>query len=320
MNFLRFTAFAVAATLGLAAPVFAAAPNEGQSEGQGQAVVTLMPKGNEAAGLNVQPQNFALKVDGKQSTIVSLAPAKGPDSPLELVILMDSSARSSLGTQLEDIAGFVKEMPKNAKITIGYMENGRAALTGPLTSDAAEILNGLHLPAGGAGVSSSPYFCLSDLAKNWPSQDPHARREVVMITDGVDYYNLRYDPDDPYVQAAITDSVRAGLVVYSFYWENRGRVDRSLYENNAGQSLLSLVTQATGGNSYWEGTGNPVSFDPFFKDLRQRFVNQYRMNFTAPLKGKPQVAKFSLKLQGADAKVYAPQQVFVNRSGPTLGE
>jgi hypothetical protein len=32
------------------------------------------------------------------------------------------------------------------------------------------------------------------------------------------------------------------------------------------------------------------------------------------------VEKFSLKLQGADAKVYSPQQVFVSRGGPTLGE
>jgi hypothetical protein len=318
MNLLRSTVFAAAATLGLAAPVapaFAAATDEGQ----GQAVVTVLPKGNQAEP-NLQPQNLALKVDGKQSVVSNLTAAKGPNSPLELVLLMDSSARSSLGTQLNDIADFVKEMPKDTRMTIAYMENGRAALTGPFSSDATQILNGLHLPGGAPGQSSSPYFCLSDLAKNWPSHDPNARREVVMITDGVDYYNPRYDPDDPYVQAAITDSVRAGLVVYSFYWLNRGRADATLYENNAGQNLLAEVTQATGGNSYWEGTGNPVSFDPFFKDLRQRFVNQYKVNFTAPLKGKPQVEKFSLKLQGAEAKVYAPQQVFVTHGGAASGE
>jgi hypothetical protein len=122
------------------------------------------------------------------------------------------------------------------------------------------------------------------------------------------------------VQAAIEDSVRSGLVVYSFYWMNRGGLDRSGFASNAGQSLLSEVTQATGGNSYWEGTGNPVSFDPFFKDLRQRFQNQYRLSFSSPLKGKPQIEKFSLKVQGAEAKVYAPQQVLVNRAGASAGE
>ncbi len=69
------------------------------------------------------------------------------------------------------------------------------------------------------------YFCLSDLAKRWPSQDPAARREVVMVTDGVDNYQRQFDPEDPYVQAAIADSLRAHLVVYALYWKNQGRAE-----------------------------------------------------------------------------------------------
>src|SRR6202034_1664491 len=104
------------------------------------------------------------------------------------------------------------------------------------------------------------------------------------------------------------------------YWKNQGRMDRSAYETNAGQSLLAEVTQATGGYSYWEGLGNPVSFDPFFKDLRVRFQNQYRVNFSSGLKGKPQVERFSLKIGGAEAKVTSPQQVFVSRGATNGGE
>jgi len=308
----RFAVLAAAATLSVAAPAFPAV------QGQGQAIVTLMPKGSEFAV--IQPQNLELKIDGKQSNITRLVPAKGPNSPLELVILVDGSARSSLGTQFGEIGDFVKEMPNSAKVAIAYMENGRAVMTGPLSSDPTAVLQGLRLPGGGSGTSASPYFCLSDLAKNWPSQDASARREVVMITDGVDYYNLRFDPNDPYVQAAINDSIRSGLVVYSFYWMNRGSVDRSEYENNAGQSLLSELTQATGGNSYWQGSGDPVSFGSFFKDLRQRFQNQYKIGFTSKLKGKPELQRFSLKMKGAEAKVYAPQQVFVTRAGTAGGE
>ncbi|MFZ1011913.1 MAG: hypothetical protein WAN28_01115 [Terracidiphilus sp.] len=298
------------------APAFAVAADPGQ----GQALITLLPKNGSEAAPSLQRQNVQLKVDGKQSTITSVTPAKGPDSPLELVLLIDASARTSLGTQLDEIAGFVKEMPANTKMAIAYMENGRAVLGGPLSTNAPQILNALHLPSGAPGQSSSPYFCLSDLAKNWPSHDSNARREVVMITDGIDYYQPRLDLNDPYVHSAIQDSVRSGLVVYSFYWKNRGRIDNSADESNAGQSLLSEVTQATGGNSYWEGTGNPVSFDPFFKDLRQRFQNQYRVSFSSQLKGKPEVERFSVKINGPEAKVTAPQQVFVNRPGTAAGE
>ena len=90
------------------------------------------------------------------------------------------------------------------------MQNGQAVFTGGFTADHAQALRGLHLSGGTPGSSASPYFCLSDLAKHWPSKDRSARREVVMISDGVDPYYMEYDPDEPYLKAAIYDSVRAG--------------------------------------------------------------------------------------------------------------
>ena len=289
-------------------------------QGQGHAVITVLPAhaGEELA--NVNAQDVRLKVNGKESTVTNWTPQRGPNSRLELILLIDGSARTSLGQQFSDIQSFVKEMPANAKFTIGYMDNGRAALAGPLSSDAGQVLRGLHLSAGSPGSNASPYFCLSDLAKNWPSKDPTARREVVMITDGVDNYDRRFDPDDPYVQSAISDSIRAGLVVYSIYWQDQGRLDSSAYASNAGQSLLLEVTQATGGNGYWEGLGNPVSMQPFFNDLRRRLRNQYTVSFTSPLKGKPEVASMKLELHVPSAKVEAPQRVFVSRATNVTGE
>jgi hypothetical protein len=232
-----------------------------------------------------------------------------------MVVLIDGAARTSLATQIPDIAKFVNTLPTNAKVAVAYMQNGAAALTGPLTTDHAQAAKGLHIPGGIPGVSASPYFCLSSLAQHWPSNDQVARRVVVMITDGVDYYNPRYDPEDPYMQAAITDSVRNGLVVYSIYWQNQGWFDRSGYATNAGQNLLLSVTQATGGNSYWQGYGNPVSFQPYFKDLDRRLENQYEVSFTAPVKGKSQVEAMKLKASGRSGKIDAPQQVYVAPSG-----
>lgn len=323
MKSLGFTAsFFAAGALALALPAVAPAAT---GLGQGQAVVTVLPKGvsempSKLQPSKLEPQDLQVKLNGNESSVTGWAPARGARSPLELVLLIDGSARSSLGTQIGEIEGFVKEMPSHTKMTIAYMENGRAALEGPLSSDPAAVLKGLRLPSGGPGTNGSPYFCLSDLAKNWPSNDRAARREVVMVTDGVDNYNPGFDPNNPYVQSAINDSVRAGLVVYSIYWASRGRLDASSYMNNAGQSLLNLVTAATGGASYWQGTGNPVSFAGYFKDLRVRFENQYRLSFTGVLKGKAQVQSMKLKVGGPEAKVYFPQQVYVTRGGASAGE
>jgi hypothetical protein len=135
-----------------------------------------------------------------------------------------------------------------------------------------------------------------------------------VITDGVDYYNPRYDPDDPYVHAAMDDSVRAHLIVYSIYWRNQGRFDRTGYAANDGQNLLSLLTQDTGGNSYWEGFGNPVTIAPYFDDIDRRIDNQYELDFMTPTGSKPQMANLKLKLS-VHTKIDAPQQVFVQPSG-----
>ncbi|HTX76641.1 MAG TPA: hypothetical protein VMD29_10595 [Terracidiphilus sp.] len=312
MRFPAWKASLAVALLLTAAPLVATAQSENQ--GQGQAVITVVPKSKDAAAPALSRQNLSLTVDGKSANITRLTPANGRTGVLELVVLLDSGARTSLGTQMNDIASFIKGLPPDARVTLGWMENGVAKLTGPFTTDHQAVLSGLHIPAGFVDEDASPYFCLSDLAKRWPSNDPNARREVVMVSDGVDYYYRRYDPDDPYVQAAINDSVRAGLVVYSIYWKNKGRFDETMYANDSGQNLLLEVTQATGGNSYWVGMGDPVSFQPYFEDLDKRLGNQYEVGFVAPLKNKPEVLNMKLKVNGVPAKVDAPQKVYVGRT------
>jgi hypothetical protein len=309
--------------------------------GQGQAVVTVLPKHDGEAPPSVTNQDLAVKVNGKNAKVTKWQQYQSPGNNLELVLLIDDSARSSLGRQMDDIAQFIKSLPPNVTAAVAYMQNGRAIFAAPLSADHDQVLRALHLPGGSAGSSASPYFCLSDLAKNWPSKDPEARREVVMVTDGVDNYQREHDsagfsparttgtatgagnsqirdnsqtqddPEDPYVQAAITDSVRARLVVYSIYWLNRGRTESTLSANNAGQNLLAIVTQATGGKSFREGRGNPVSFESYFDELTRRFRNQYELGFTSSLGNKPKVETMKLKLSAPGTEVDTPQQVLV---------
>ena len=193
MKAMKLAAGIAVASVALTAPAFAAQTEQGQ----GQAVITVLPKNNDLKALNIQSQSVQLKVDGKGSGVTSWTSAKGPNSPLELVILIDGSARTSLGTQLSDIESFVKEMPKDTRMAIAYMENGRAAFAGPLSSEPPQVLNGLHLPGGVPGQSSSPYFCLSDLAKNWPSRDMTARARSCDDHRRRGLLQPALDPDDP---------------------------------------------------------------------------------------------------------------------------
>ncbi|MGA7243808.1 MAG: hypothetical protein WBX19_11515 [Terracidiphilus sp.] len=297
-------------------PAFA---QKNDQQGQGRAVVTILPSQPNGT-VNEQPPQPKLKVNGKESTVTSFTPLQDSNSPVELVLLIDGGARTSLGTEFNEVETFVKEMPPNTRMAIAYMDTGRAVFSSQLSSNAADVLKGLHLSAGFPGSNASPYFCLSDLAKNWPSHDRTARRAVLMITDGVDNYERRFDPDDPYVDAAINDSVRAGLIVYSIYWKDMGRSNNGWYETNAGQNLLQIVTQATGGNSYWQGIGNPVTLQPYFQDLRRRLNHQYELSFTAPSNGKPEIASMKVDLKVPSAKVNAPQRVLVTGAASARSE
>ena len=300
-----------------AAFLFAAAPAwmpVAAQEGQGQAVVTVLPHNKEAAPANVTDQDLAVHVNGKLVKVTGWTSSS--ESTLELVLLIDGSARTSLGREMTEIEGFVRVLPPNVKAAIAYMDQGRADFVAPFSADHALVLRNLHLPGGMAGSDASPYFCLSYLAKNWPSQDASARREVIMITDGVDRYNLRYDPNDPYLQAAITDAARAHLVVYSIYWADQGRIDTTDYENNAGQNLLQQLSEGTGGKAYWIGSGNPVTFQPYFDELLRRFQNQYELGVTAPLRGKAELETMKLKLSAPGADVDAPNQVYITPAQP----
>lgn len=281
------------------------------SQGQGNAVVTVLPAREGAISPTVSKSELAVKVNGKSAEISKWEHLKDSNAPVQLVFLIDDAARGNLSNQLSDIAQFIRILPPNAEVAVAYMDNGRANLAGPLSTDHASVARELRVPMGQPGISGSPYFCLSDLAHHWPSRNTAARRTVVMITNGVDNYEIRYNPEDPYLQAAIHDSVRSRISVYSIYWSGQGAFGGGWYAANDGQNLLAQLTAATGGYAYWQGVGNPVSLQPYFKDLDRRLKNQYSLSFTVPLSNGPRVETLGLHVTGTSVKLIAPQQVFI---------
>jgi hypothetical protein len=303
------THLAVAAALAL----FAMSASAQSDTFSGRATLTVLPAHPDTQDASLSAGQLTVKLDGKQAAVDSLTQLTSGNSPLELILLIDGSVRASLYGQAGDIIGFAKEIPSNTTMAIAYMESGRAALDGPLSSDPAAVEHGLHMTGGGPGSNASPYFCLSDLAKNWPSKAIGARRVIIMITDGVDEYDRqRFDTDDPYVQSAINDSLRAGIVVFTMYWHDQGHASSSETETDMGQNLLSQVAQATGGNSYWQGNGNPISLKPYFDDLRRRLRSEYALVVSAPFKGKPFTASLKLKSTAPNAKVTVPQSIYLS--------
>ena len=190
------------------------------------------------------------------------------------------------------------------------MQNGVARIEQNPTTDHALAAKALRLPMGAGGVNSSPYFALSDLIKRWPETSD--RREVVMATDGVDRYYGTGDLQDPYLDAAIHDAERAGIVVYGIYTPGAGHFGHSYWLNYWGQMYLSRLAEETGGEAYYIGfTGSPVSFEPYLEETAQRLEHQYLLTFLAKPPKKSGWQRIKVTTEVSNAELVAAHEVYV---------
>jgi hypothetical protein len=274
-------------------------------------VVTVEPHhGSEVPPVN---REDVMVYEGKdRDAVTEWIPAQGDRAGLELFIMLDDGADSSLGQQLQDLRKFIDAQPASTKIGIAYMQNGTARIEQNLTSDHAQAAKALRLPMGIRGANGSPYFSLTDLIKRWP-ESPE-RREVLMASDGVDLFYGSGDLLDPYVDEAIQNAQRAGILVSAIYTPGVGHFGHSYWQTYWGQLYLAQLADKTGGEAYYIGfNGPPVSFAPYLEDLDHRLSHQYFLTFLAkppkkagwqPVKLRTEVPK--VDLVSADRIYVAP--------------
>ena len=262
------------------------------------------------------PQNVTLKVDNRQTPLTSLTAV--PPTGVQVALLIDDGLRSSVGRELNNLKAFVSNLPPGVEILIGYMQNGRVApATRGFTANHAAAAATIRIPLGSPGLSSSPYFCLSDIIKSWPgavetedmgaSSPSRKARIVLMITNGVDPYNGSTNitnQNSPYVDTAVRDAQRAGIPVYSIYFTDAGFRGRGTF---SGQSYLSQVAENTGGISYYLGTGNPVSLAPFLNQFKGALAETYIATF--PVEANKKTVSLKIATSAPKTKLRGPDQV-----------
>jgi len=249
--------------------------------------------------------------EGKErDRVIDWVPAQGEHAGLELFILIDDGSGQSVATQLDDIRKFIDGQPSSALIGIAYMQNGAARIEQNLTNDHALAEKALRLPRGSAGANSSPYFALSDLTKRWPQSN--TRREVLMISDGIDRFYGSGDLQDPYLTATIDDAQRAGVIVSAIYSPGVGHEGHSYWQAYWGQLYLAELADRTGGESYYIGmTGPAVAFAPYLNDLANRLNHQYILRFVAKLEKKGGLRRVKVTTEVPNAELVAADQVYV---------
>jgi hypothetical protein len=272
-------------------------------------IVTVEPrKGSEATAVN---REDVMVFEGKErAQVTEWVPAQGDHAGLEFFVLIDEGASFAVNTQLEDIRNFISTLPPNAKAGVAYMQNGTAKVEQELTSDHALAAKSLRLPQGYFAAGSSPYFSLSDLVKHWQANGN--RREVLMVTSGVDPYYGSGDTQDPYLEAAIEDSQRAGIVVSAIYAPGGGHFGHSYWLNYWGQIYLAKLTEETGGEGYYIGFAGPApDFSPYLKDAAERLNHQYLLTFLAKPRKKAGMQSVRVTTELHSVDLVAAKDVYV---------
>jgi hypothetical protein len=242
--------------------------------------------------------------------VVEWVPAQGEQAALELMILLDDGSDTTLGTQLDDLRNFINAQPNTTTVGVAYMRDGVAQVVQNLTGDHALAAKALRLPVGLRGINGSPYFSLTDLVKRWPATT--ARRAVVVATDGIDRYYGTGDLQNPYLDEAIHNALRAGITVSTIYSPGVGHFAHSYWQTYWGQIYLSRLAEETGGEAYYIGfTGAPVSFTPFLDDVGKRLAHQYLLTFLAKPPKKANWQRIRLMTEVPNADLVGPGKVWV---------
>jgi hypothetical protein len=273
-------------------------------------VVTVEPHhGSDVP--NVNREDVMVHEGKDRDTVTEWIPAQGEHAALELFVLLDDGSSSSLGSQLQDIRQFINGQPASAKVGIAYMQNGTASVVQNLTTDHAQAAKSLRLPMGVRGANGSPYFSLTDLIKRWPEST--GRREVLIVSDGIDPYYGTGDPSDPYLDAAIDDAQRAGILVSAIYSPGVGHFGHSYWQTYWGQLYLAKLAEKTGGESYSIGfNGPPVSFAPYLEDLTRRLGHQYFLTFLAKLPKQAGLQSVKLRTEVSNVDLVSADKVWVS--------
>ncbi len=211
--------------------------------------------------------------DGKtRLQVTNWIPARENAAALQLALVIDNSASElGVGSQLGDIARFIRSQSGNTAVGVFYAVNGTVQVASTFSTDHDAVAKTLRPPLGvAAGDSPSIYVSLSDLVKNrWKPSG--GRREVLLISDGVD--GLDPGPDSLYVHNAIEDAQKAGVVVHTVYTGSSLRF-AATFRGQYAQSNLEELTSGSGGFGFYEGITPPVSYNPFLQQLNQVLQNQ----------------------------------------------
>ena len=222
-------------------------------------IVTVEP--HHGSDVPVVNREDVMVYEGKdRDTVTEWIPAQGDHAALEFFVLLDDGSDANLGSQLDDIRKFI-----NA--TAGFDQDRRRVHAERHRQDRTES-DERSCPGGEgdpAAHGNPRRECQPVFFPKRSDQTLAGDHRATGDRDGLRWDRRYYgtgDLQDPYLEQAIADAERAGIVVSAIYTPGVGHFAHSYWQNYWGQLYLAQMAERTGGEAYYIGfTRAPVSFD-----------------------------------------------------------
>jgi hypothetical protein len=258
----------------------------------------------------IDMKDVSVKKNKEQLQVTEWVPAQGDHAGLELFFLIDDASISTLGNQLKDLSDFFNAQPATTAIGVGYARNATVEIRQEFTTDHALAAKALRLPLTNVGAFGSPYLSVTDLMKRWPASSN--RREVVLVTDGIDRANRgRNALVNPDVDTAARVTQETGTIIHTLYFPGVGHWRRNFWEANSGQNGIAKLADVTGGESFFLGVQTPVSFSPYLDQLQRILDNQYLMTVSAKPGKKAALQYVTVTTEVAGVDFSTPDAIWV---------
>lgn len=223
--------------------------------------------------------DITVREDGEAQKVISQRGIGA--SPLTLAVLIQDGVVPSVSSDITRIADFVRHLPRGSRVMVGYIRSGSLQVQQKFTSDLERAAGSMRAPIPFASASSAnTYIEIIEGLRRFESQ-PTGRRAILVISDGLDIsQGLSLSPQSLNLERAIKEAQRRSVAVYSFYAPtfNTASGGNQLLIGNA-QGSLERLSEETGGRAFFQGTGAPVSFEPFLRELATSLSRQIAVTY-----------------------------------------
>lgn len=224
--------------------------------------------------------NLIVKEDNDEQTILSIRSIE--NAPLELAILIQDDLTSDFNLQLKDLADYIRRLPENSRVSIIYLRAGSVQVRQKFTTELEKAAQSLRIVISSSSAAPrSPYDGVSEALGRFDAL-PNGRRAILLISDGLDLSqgtNSSSPAQSLSLDQAILKAQRRSVAVYAFYSPASATNNENSILTLNGQGSLQKIADETGGRAFFQGTGAPVSFRPFFKDLSLSLKRQFALTY-----------------------------------------